>query len=283
MNELLKNKTAMDLLKDYLWFNLIETATPDLQGMIYIDKHGYRAWAAADASNLKAHIEAAIAENPLPLFDGEEYSLVQLGGWMASPQSASALAALGAHLGLWTLNSPLTPEQRVNRQPDYDNDSNAELGLLSIRAADPSGYQAGEVAGDLAQFLAMNTLVLEKPFDFPCIDMGYRHILVKQDACIDQFITYVQSLGDQGLNLFDLREHSYIEIGGYLGSQDLALRFMAVCCEMGLARLLTPATMLKISNDSDMGQQMLGQGLLTIYFIARSVEESKSNYKMSIR
>ena len=65
------------------------------------------------------------------------------------------------------------------------------------------------------------------------------------------------------MDLFDGEEHSYLEIGGFLGSQELALRMMALGTLLNLWNLLTPATMI-----AGVGQEtalkMAGAGYISI-------------------
>lgn len=67
------------------------------------------------------------------------------------------------------------------------------------------------------------------------------------------------------VSVFDGKEHSYLELGGWIGDQGLALQLMGLGNLLGLWDLLTPRTMLGdlgLSEESLMA--MAGQGLLTI-------------------
>jgi hypothetical protein len=72
--------------------------------------------------------------------------------------------------------------------------------------------------------------------------------------------------GDFGeCNVFDGKEHSYIELGGWIGDQGLALMFMGLGHLLGLFDLLTPRTMLpKGAVPDEMMMQMAGAGYVTI-------------------
>lgn len=62
-------------------------------------------------------------------------------------------------------------------------------------------------------------------------------------------------------NLFDGEEHSYLEVGGWIGDQGLALTLMGLGSLLGLWNLLTP----RIFNLSeDLVQQMAGQGYISV-------------------
>ena len=71
------------------------------------------------------------------------------------------------------------------------------------------------------------------------------------------------------LNPLDNREHSYIEVGGWLGDQGLALQLMGLGWLLGLWQCLTPA-MLGLE-DQNLVMQMAGAGLVSI------VPRSKKN------
>lgn len=65
------------------------------------------------------------------------------------------------------------------------------------------------------------------------------------------------------VNLLDGKEHSFIEIGGYVGDQGIALTLMGLGELIGLWGLMTPNKMLPSLPD-DFKMQMAGQGMITI-------------------
>lgn len=65
-------------------------------------------------------------------------------------------------------------------------------------------------------------------------------------------------------NLFDGRDHSYIEIGGWIGDQGLALMLMGLGSVLGLWKLLTPRTVLGAACTDELAQSMAGAGYVTI-------------------
>ena len=66
-------------------------------------------------------------------------------------------------------------------------------------------------------------------------------------------------------NPFDGEEHSYIELGAWLGHQHLALEFIGLCCLLNIATLLTPDTILPPNSiDKSMRLKMAGMGLITM-------------------
>lgn len=66
------------------------------------------------------------------------------------------------------------------------------------------------------------------------------------------------------VDLLDGNEHGFIELGGWLGDQGLALTFMGLGTSLGLWDLLTPKTMLGESVDNVTALEMAGSGLITI-------------------
>jgi hypothetical protein len=63
------------------------------------------------------------------------------------------------------------------------------------------------------------------------------------------------------VDVFDGEEHGYIELGGWIGDQGLAMMLMGLGAVLGLWRLMTPK-MLGLPNDLVM--QMAGAGMITI-------------------
>ena len=66
------------------------------------------------------------------------------------------------------------------------------------------------------------------------------------------------------INLFDGKEHNYMEIGGWIGDQGLALMLMGMGTVLGLWSLLSPITMLGLKLDDPLTQQMAGMGMLSV-------------------
>jgi glutaredoxin len=64
-------------------------------------------------------------------------------------------------------------------------------------------------------------------------------------------------------DLFDNREHGYIEIGKWCGSQEVALKLMGLGTSLGLFTLMTPNSMIPNLSD-DLKQEMAEKGFITI-------------------
>lgn len=63
---------------------------------------------------------------------------------------------------------------------------------------------------------------------------------------------------------FDGKEHGYMELGGWLGDQGIALRYMALGKLLGMFDLLTPRTVLGNTVPDELALQMAGAGLVTV-------------------
>lgn len=66
------------------------------------------------------------------------------------------------------------------------------------------------------------------------------------------------------VDLLDGKEHGYMEIGGWIGDQGLALTLMGLGSILGLWTLLTPKTVFGNLIDDDMQMQMAGSGMVSI-------------------
>jgi hypothetical protein len=66
------------------------------------------------------------------------------------------------------------------------------------------------------------------------------------------------------IDLFDDKEHSYIEIGGWIGDQGSALILMGLGAVLGLWNLLSPITILRLERDNPITLRLVGNGMLTI-------------------
>jgi hypothetical protein len=62
---------------------------------------------------------------------------------------------------------------------------------------------------------------------------------------------------------FDGKEHGYMELGGWIGDQGLALQYMGLGALLGVFKLLTPKTVMPFL-PPDLQMQMAGQGMVTI-------------------
>ena len=65
-------------------------------------------------------------------------------------------------------------------------------------------------------------------------------------------------------NLFDGEEHNYIELGGWIGDQGLALLTMALGDMLGVWTLMTPTSMLGEIVPKDLRMNMASSGMVSI-------------------
>lgn len=65
------------------------------------------------------------------------------------------------------------------------------------------------------------------------------------------------------IDFHDAKEHSYTEVGGWIGDQGLALRFMALGAHLGVFELLTPNTMMP-TLDAATKMMMAGAGYVAV-------------------
>jgi hypothetical protein len=92
---------------------------------------------SANAVVLKQLVQDAFGDNGgADLFDGDEHSGIAIGGWMQHPQYNLSLMGMGHQLGLWKLNSPLSPFDVINvpLDPEKADGPYANMGVLAIKA-----------------------------------------------------------------------------------------------------------------------------------------------------
>lgn len=73
------------------------------------------------------------------------------------------------------------------------------------------------------------------------------------------------------VNLFDGKEHSYIEVGGWIGDQGAALMLMGLGAVLGLWKLLTPNMLPMLPKD--LMDQMAGRGMVSIQAARKDKEK----------
>ncbi len=97
-------------------------------------------------------------------------------------------------------------------------------------------------------------------------DVAFFKVKAINEPKADELKTLIVShKGDfNNVDLFDKREHGYIEIGGWIGDQSLALMLMGLGALVGLWKLLTPRSMFGDTIEDDLVQQMAGAGYVTI-------------------
>ena len=95
-------------------------------------------------------------------------------------------------------------------------------------------------------------------------DMIFFKVVAVKDPKADELRELIKNHQSEygPIDLFDGKEHSYIEIGGFIGDQGAALLLMALGSILGLWKLMTPRMLPGIPED--MVQSMAGIGYITI-------------------
>ena len=96
------------------------------------------------------------------------------------------------------------------------------------------------------------------------IDIVFFKVAKVGDPTIEEFqrLTEESAHGEFcDVNPFDGQEHNFMELGGWLGDQGLAMLYMALGVSLGAFELLSPAM---LGLDGPMAVQMAQAGLLSI-------------------
>jgi hypothetical protein len=97
-------------------------------------------------------------------------------------------------------------------------------------------------------------------------DTMFFKVAMKEGATAEEFIRLSKEYpGEFGpCDLFDGKEHNFMEIGGWIGDQGLALRFMGLGNLLGVFDLLTPRSVLGGLIDDKMAMDLAGKGMVTV-------------------
>jgi len=95
------------------------------------------------------------------------------------------------------------------------------------------------------------------------VDMVFFKVVKKNGATADEFKRLTaEHKGHYGdVNPLDGKEHNYMELGGWIGDQGLAMQYMALGVLLGEFALLSPAILGFTGAEA---QQMAGMGFLSI-------------------
>lgn len=102
------------------------------------------------------------------------------------------------------------------------------------------------------------------------VDMVFFKVALRGDESHDSlFSSFIElSLNWTGefneCDPFDGKDHDYLELGGWLGDQGLALQYMALGVLLNAFKLTTPRSLLGDEVDENLVQQMAGAGLVTV-------------------
>jgi hypothetical protein len=78
------------------------------------------------------------------------------------------------------------------------------------------------------------------------VDMHFFNVKIIKDPKVDELKDFIKKHTGEfnEVDVFDNTEHGYIELGGWIGDQGIALRFMALGNYLKLWELFTPKIML---------------------------------------
>lgn len=93
------------------------------------------------------------------------------------------------------------------------------------------------------------------------LDQGYRNALRDE---FEQFVRQQKPVFGDPVDLFDGNEHGYMELGGWIGDQQLALLTMGMGEILGLWTVLSPVSVMKMEANDPLAQQLAGRGMVTI-------------------
>ena len=97
-------------------------------------------------------------------------------------------------------------------------------------------------------------------------DLMFFKISAKDEPTAEEFTKLAKA--HQGefekVDPFDGEEHSYLQLGAWIGDQGLAMQFMGLGHLLGVFDLLTPRTMLPPDVADEMGMQLAESGMVTV-------------------
>lgn len=98
------------------------------------------------------------------------------------------------------------------------------------------------------------------------VDMVFFPVSARGGPTREEFerLTRVHRGEFAGCDPLDGAEHSYVELGGWLGDQGAALRYMGLGVLLGAFRLLSPRAMLGDAVDEGTAMMMAQAGLLSV-------------------
>ncbi len=98
------------------------------------------------------------------------------------------------------------------------------------------------------------------------VDVCFFRVSAKNDPSADDLKAAISTHRGEFCEITpgDGREHSYLELGGWLGDQGYALMLMGLGQLLGLWELLTPRTVFGEGIPDDLGLEMAAAGYVTI-------------------
>lgn len=105
-----------------------------------------------------------------------------------------------------------------------------------------------------------------KPMVGHTVNMYFFDVCAKNDPNKDEFVKLIdEHQGEFGLNLFE-GEHSYLQVGGWLGDQGVGMQLMALGKLLGVWDIMHPGMMLDLNDPRSkvLAEQMAGIGMVSI-------------------
>ena len=131
----------------------------------------------------------------------------------------------------------------------------------------------------LNNYIQAHALRLPRESDIPeAVDVVHFKVVAKPSADAETLRELIdQHDGEFGfVDIFDGGEHSYIELGGWLGDQGAALTLMGMGTHLGLWQLLSPKTVLGNLVDAETEARLAGQGLICIQVPRANVTSART-------
>lgn len=107
--------------------------------------------------------------------------------------------------------------------------------------------------------------VSEHIADVVFFNVGLRNISVNKEELKERlmYILYKHEGEFNKVNVFDGKEHNFMELGGWVGDQGLALTLMGLGKLLGVWELLTPDNLMPFL-DNEVRKKMAGMGMVSV-------------------
>ena len=107
-----------------------------------------------------------------------------------------------------------------------------------------------------------------KSTDYHSVNMYYFDVSVKGVPTAEEFTRLTKEWHGAFADMdpLDGKEHSYMELGGWIGDQGCAMQYMALGKILGLWEVMHPGMILNINDPAqkDIADQMAGAGMVSI-------------------
>ncbi len=112
------------------------------------------------------------------------------------------------------------------------------------------------------------------------VDMEFFKVAFLNAPAKDEFLRLMKDHKGvhNEVDCLDGKEHNYLELGGWIGDQGLAMQFMALGVHLGVFSLLGPSTVFSFL-PKEMRQQLAGQGFVAIQAYAGRVMTAEEQAK----